>query len=194
MRDRLMQAVAILLLAVLAAGSAWYARVLRQPAGVAVATPGVPDFTARQVVLTQFDAQGQARFRLAADTMRHYVEDDRVEMQAPRIVSLNPERPQVEARARTGRIDNLGERVHLDGDVVLTRAADARTPPMRLTTEYLLAWPDRDRYETDRAVRIERGGSTVEARGMVLDNIARTAEFAGRGRAVLAAREVGGTR
>lgn len=186
MRERLVQASAILLLAILAAGSAWYARVLRQPTVTAVATPGLPDFTARQVVFTQFDANGQARFRLAAESMRHFVEDDRVELQAPRLVSLDPTRPQVQAQARSGRVDNLGERVHLDGEVRLSRAGDGRVPPLRLATEYLLALPDQDRYQTDRPVRIERGGSTIEARGMLLDNIARTAEFAGRGRQLMA--------
>ena len=54
---------------------------------------------------------------------------------------------------------------------------------MRLSTEYLLALPDRDQFSTDRPVEMERGRSTINAQSMVYDNIARTIDFQGDVRA-----------
>jgi lipopolysaccharide export system protein LptC len=60
---------------------------------------------------------------------------------------------------------------------VLTRQSRDTLPPLRVSTESLLALPDRDRYSTDQPVRVERGHDAVSARGMVLDNIAQRIEF-----------------
>ena len=58
---------------------------------------------------------------------------------------------------------------------------------MRVRTEYLLAIPDQDRYQTDRPVEVEHGASRISADGgMQLDGIARSARFDGRVRIVLA--------
>jgi lipopolysaccharide export system protein LptC len=186
MRDRLTQIIAIVLLATITAISYWYAQLLRKPTSAPPPIPGTPDFTAARLVLTQFDASGSARFKLFADEMLHYGEDDKVELTRPRLVSLAPDRPQIEVRAQRGRVDNLGEQVHLEGAVQVQRSASAGMPAMKLSTEYLLALPDLDRYSTDRPVEVERGTSRISAGSMELDNIARTARFGGRARIQLA--------
>jgi lipopolysaccharide export system protein LptC len=188
MRERLTQVIAIVLLAFVTATSYWYARSLRNPTVSVPPAPGTPDSTAHHMVLTQFDEQGRAKYKLFAGELQHFGDDERVEVINPRLLSLRPDRPQIEVRARGGRIDSSGERVHLEGDVVITREPAADAPGMRMATEYLLALPDEDRYSTDRPVRMERGDSRIEARGMELDNVARTAVFTGRGTATLAPR------
>ncbi|HXF46206.1 MAG TPA: LPS export ABC transporter periplasmic protein LptC [Burkholderiaceae bacterium] len=183
MRDKLAPLAAIVLLTVVVATSYWYARAMRKPAAAPPPAPGTPDFVVERVVITQFDAGGGARHRLFAERLTHYLENDEIELASPRLVSLQPDRPQVEARARRARLENAGERVHLIGSVSLTRAAGPGEPALRLATDYLLALPDLDRYSTDRTVEVERGTSTITAQSMVYDNIARTIEFAGDVRA-----------
>jgi lipopolysaccharide export system protein LptC len=181
MRERLTSLIAIILLGVVTATSYWYARVLKIPKVALAAVPGTPDFEAEKLVITQFDAQGRARHKLFAERLLHYAETDNVDVTLPRLVSLRPDQPQVEVRAERGQVENSGERVLLHGSVSLTRAAAGATPALQMRTEYLLALPDDDRYSTDRAVEVDRGGARIVAEhGMQYDNIARTAQFDGR--------------
>lgn len=186
MRERLTSLIAIILLGVVTATSYWYARVLKIPKSGIAAVPGSPDFEAEKLVITQFDAQGRARHKLFAERLLHYAETDNVDVTQPRLVSLRPDQPQFEVRAERGQVENSGERVHLHGNVNLSRAAAAGTPALQVKTDYLLALPDDDRYSTDRAVEVDRGGARIVAdKGMQLDNVARTAQFDGRVRMLL---------
>jgi len=187
MRERLGSLAAIVLLTLVAASSYWYARELRRPLAPAAAAPGTPDFEAARLVITQFDGEGRIRHKLFAEHLAHYADTDRVLIAAPRLVSLSPDQPRVEVRADRGEIEDAGARLHLHGQVDLRRAAAADAPPMRVRTEYLLAIPDQDRYQTDRPVEVEHGASRISADGgMQLDGIARSARFDGRVRIVLA--------
>lgn len=188
MPDRIIQIIAIVLLATVTATSYWYARMLRKPATALPPIPGTPDFTASRLVLTQFDDQGRARYKLFADELLHYAETDNVELTGPRLLSLRPDQPQVEVRANKGTIEGAGERVLMEGQVVVHRAASGLAPALRINTEALVALPDHDRYSTDQPVLVERGDASITAGGMELDNIARTAVFTGRVRTTLAPR------
>lgn len=179
MRDRIAPVLAILLLLVVVGTSYWYSRTMRIPRSAPAPKPGTPDVVVDRVVITQFDAQGKARNKLFAEKLTHYDVNDNIELASPRLVSLRPDQPQVDARAQRGRIEDAGERVHLMGSVLITRAATETEPPMRLSTEYLLALPDKDRFSTDKPVEMERGPATVTASGMVYDNIARTVDLQG---------------
>jgi lipopolysaccharide export system protein LptC len=180
MKDELTLLIAIVLLSSVTATSYWYARSLRVPPNVNIARPNSPDFETEKLVITQFDPQGRAKYKLFADKLVHFGETDDVELSSPRLVSLRPDQPQVEVRAERGRIENTGEKVHLHGDVVLTRTAAGTMPAMRVDTPYLLALPDEDKYSTDQPVLVQRGGQTISAQhGMAVDNIARTAQFEG---------------
>jgi LPS export ABC transporter protein LptC len=179
MRDRIAPLFAIILLTVVVGTSYWYSRVMRIPRAAPLPTPGTPDVVVERVVITQFDVHGIARNKLFAERLTHFQENDNIELASPRLVSLRQDQPQVDARAQRARVENAGERVHMMGSVLLTRAAAAGEPAMRLSTEYLLALPDLDRFSTDRAVEMERGQSTINAQSMLYDNIARTIDFQG---------------
>jgi len=195
MRDRLTSLIAIILLAVITATSYWYARALRVPKASSTLAPGKPDFEAEKLVITQFDAQGRAKHKLFADKLLHYAENDNVDVTSPRLVSLRPDQPQVEVRALRGQVENAGERIHLYGDVDLRRATFGDLPTLRVTTEYLLAVPDYDRYSTDKPVQVDRGDARITAAGgMQIDNIARTAQFDGTVRMLLPPAERKGPR
>jgi lipopolysaccharide export system protein LptC len=173
MRDRITMIIAIALLAIVTATSYWYSRVMRAPERGEPPRPGTPDIVVDRVVLTQFDAEGRARNKLFGERLRHFAENDDIEVAAPRLVSLRPDQPRVEVSARTARVENAAERLHLNGDVVITRAAFDGQPEMRMNTEYLLVLPDEDRYRTDRPLKLTRGDSSVDANAMDFDNIAR---------------------
>jgi len=176
MRDRIASLIAIVLLALVAATSYWYSRSLRSSPEPEAARPPV-DADADQVTLIQFDSEGRAKYKLFADRMTHYARTDDMDLVNPRLVSLRPDEPRIEAVSRDAHTDNGGERIRMSGDVVLTRASPAGEPPLRLSTELLLAQPDEDRYWTDRPVRVDRGADSIQAHGMQLDSVARHVEF-----------------
>lgn len=179
MRDRITMLIAIALLAVVTATSYWYSRAMRKPERAEPARPGTPDVIVDHLVLTQFDEQGRARNKLFGAQLRHFLENDDIEITQPRLVSLRPDQARVEASAQRAKVENAAERIHLNGDVVVTRGAFAGNPEMRVTTDYLLALPDEDRYRTDRPVTITRGASRISANGLDFDNIARTVVMSG---------------
>jgi lipopolysaccharide export system protein LptC len=178
MRERLASLMAIVLLALVTATSYWYSRSLNLEPSGRHAPPPRMDADADVITLVQFDRQGRAQYRLTADRMLHYADTDNVELAQPRLVSLRLDEPGVHAEARLARVVNNGERVHLDGNVVLTRQTRDARPPLVVRTESLLAIPDRDRYLTDQPVRVQWGRDSIQARGMDLDNIAQRVEFA----------------
>jgi lipopolysaccharide export system protein LptC len=192
MRDRITAIVAILLLAALAGVTYWYSQAGRYASLTAPVSREGPDFIGEGVTLTQFDAAGRATNRLFADRLTHYAADDRAELLLPHYVSLRPDQPQLDARAQRALVEASGERITLTGNVVITRApGDDGEPPMRLTTERLVALPDVERYSTDLPVEIDRGTSVVRAIGMEYDNTARTVKFHSRVRGTI---EPGGVR
>ncbi len=176
MRDRIASVIAIVLLALVAAISYRYSRSLQTGTPAELARPKV-DADADEVTLIQFDSVGRAKYKLFADRMTHYAQTDDVDLVKPRLVSLRPDQPRVEAVAQLARMENDGERIRLSGDVVLTRASPPGRPPLRVSTEMLLALPDLDRYWTDRPVLVDRGPDSIQAHGMELDNIAQRVQF-----------------
>jgi lipopolysaccharide export system protein LptC len=173
MNERVSSWFAVLLMTVVLATSYWYAQTLRTAMPEGSGSVGTIDFFAEDIALTGFDALGRPRYRLFADRMTHYGNSDDVDLDKPRLLSLRPDQPQVQATALHAHAQNNAQTVELSGDVVLTRAADARHAPMRMDTEVLWAIPDEDRFWTDAPVRIESGASVLNAHGMDFDNVAR---------------------
>ncbi|HET9023054.1 MAG TPA: LPS export ABC transporter periplasmic protein LptC [Burkholderiaceae bacterium] len=195
MRDRITAIIAVLLLAGLAGVTYWFSQVGRYSNLASPVSREGPDFIVNGVTLTQFDAMGRATNRLFAETMTHYAADDRAELQRPRYVSLRPDQPRLEARARQALVEGGGERVLLTGEVVITRSPGADgEPPMRLATEKLLAVPDFEQYSTDLPVEVDRGGSVIRAVGMDYDNIRRVVKFHSKVRGTVEAARNPGTK
>jgi lipopolysaccharide export system protein LptC len=173
MGERISSWFAVLLMTVVLMTSYWYAQTLRTAAPGDTGRIGAIDFFAQNIALTGFDAAGRPRYRLFADRMTHFANTDDVDLERPRLLSIRPDQPQVQATARVAHATNNAETVRMVGDVVLTRAADGRRAAMRLTTPELTALPDEDRFSTDAPVRLESGGAVMTAVGMDYDNVAR---------------------
>ncbi len=195
MRERITAIIAILLLATLAGVTYWFSQVGRYGNLANPVSREGPDFIVNGVTLTQFDPQGRPTNRLFAEEMRHFAVDDRAELQRPRYVSLRPDQPQLEARAQRAVVQGSGERVVMTGDVVITRAPGPDgDPPMRLTTEKLVALPDLEQYTTDLAVEMNRGDSVIRSVGMDYDNIKRVVKFHSKVRGTIEPTQARGSR
>lgn len=187
MRDRITAFIAIVLLASLAGVSYWYSQTTRLKKISSPVSREGPDFVVNGVTLTQFDETGRATNRLHAAELMHFAADDHAELAQPRLISLRPNQPQLEARAKSANVEAGGERVLLSGDVVVTRAPGRDgSPPMQLRTQQLTAIPDLDRYSTDVAAEIDNGDSVVRSIGMDYDNVQRVIKFRSQVRGTLA--------
>ena len=146
------------------------------------ATAGTPDFFVEQCVFTQFDPQGRAENRLFARA------DDALSGQR-RDPPAQPAAGQPAARpppgagdARTARIENAGERIHLqigraDPRRPRRRGADPRRPPSTCSR-----CPTRISTAPTGPSRSSAAPDARAPTGMLIDNIARTLD-AGRQRA-----------
>ena len=187
MKDRITAFIAIVLLASLAGVSYWYSQTTRLKKISSPVSREGPDFVVNGVTLTQFDETGRATNRLHAAELMHFAADDHAELAQPRLISLRPNQPQLEARAKSANVEAGGERVLLSGDVVVTRAPGRDgSLPMQLRTQQLTAIPDLDRYSTDVAAEIDNGDSVVRSIGMDYDNVRRVIKFRSQVRGTLA--------
>jgi len=177
--ERISSWFAVLLLFVVLVTSYWYAQTLRLAAIADAGRVGEVDFFAEGVALTGFDSVGRPRYRLFADRMTHFGSSDDIDLVKPRLLSLRPDQPQVQATARTAHAANNAQTVQMQGDVVIVRAAGGNQAAMRMETESLTAVPDDDHFWTDAPVRLRSGASVMSGQGMDFDNIARRVELHG---------------
>jgi len=162
----------VLMLAVLIT-SYWYARSLREPVATDAGRIGAVDFFADGIALTGFDALGRPHYRLFAERMTHFANSDDIDLVKPRLLSMRPDQPLVEATALSAHAQNNAQTVQLYGDVLVTRAGDGKRAPLLLQTDALTAVPDDDHFWSEAPVRLQSGATVMSARRMDLDNIAR---------------------
>ena len=138
----------------------------------------VEDFSAKKL-----GEGGEVLYTLAARKMVHYPDDDSALLESVTLESFEPRQPRITITASNGRLEQGGERVFIEGNVVVKREGDGRIEPSTLKTEKLLVLPDTGIARTQSPVLLESASHRIEAAGMELDNKARTVTLQ-RGRAV----------
>lgn len=131
------------------------------------------------VIVENFNARklgedGRVLYTLAARKMVHYPDDDSALLEQVMLEAFEPKQPKMTATADTGRLEQGGDRVFIEGNVVVVREADARNEAARLTTDKLLVLPDEGIARTTSPVTLESPSGRAVAAGMELDNRART--------------------
>ncbi len=139
-----------------------------------------PDYFVEHFQATAFDAQGRPRYRLAAERMQHYMDDDTTVLEAPRFGREGPGVAPVQVQSRRGLVSPEGESVYFLGDVRMQQNGAGDRPPLQLSTEYLRVIPEGNIIRTDRPVMLSEGSSRLTATGMVADGGQRSLIFAGR--------------
>ena len=130
-------------------------------------------------IVEKFDARklgedGRVLYTLAAKKMVHYPDDDSALLESLTLEAFEPHQPKMTVTADHGRLEQAGDRVWIEGNVVLVREGDAKTEPARVTTDKLLVLPDAGIARTDAQVRLVSPSSHAVAQGLELDNKART--------------------
>jgi lipopolysaccharide export system protein LptC len=131
------------------------------------------DYFVERFTLVKLNAQGQPSFRLAADLMKHFPDDDTTEFENPKLVSLDKSKPVITVISNSGKAGPKGDITELFGDVVLTRAPSDVSKQLKITTEYLLIDTNKETGTTDKPTKITQGSSTLTGTGMSFDNLNR---------------------
>jgi Uncharacterized protein conserved in bacteria len=133
-----------------------------------------PDLIVESFNARKLGEDGAVLYTLAAKKMVHYPDDDSALLEDVTLEAYEPQQPKMTLTADHGRLEQKGERVLVDGNVVITRESDAKSEAARITTDKLLVLPDDGIARTSSEVRMQSKSSSAVAAGLELDNHART--------------------
>jgi len=141
-----------------------------QPDKGPVVTPqtrDVPDSFMENFTTQVLDEQGRPQYQLRATHVAHYADDDRSEFTQPEFTAFRTDDQRWTAVAETGRAENGGEQVFLDGAVIIQRYPDVALPAdLQIRTRDVRVRPADDYAETDQAATIVQGENTVKTIGL----------------------------
>lgn len=163
-------------------GSFWLVQVMERSALDMRPDPNrnLPDYIVDRFSFVRLGADGQPAYIVSGDKLTHLPVGDSSLIEQPRMRNLSATQPPMETRADLARIDQDNTRVQLTGDVHVERAASPSLQGMDLKTEALTVFPESDRMETDRPVRVELGQSVMTGVGMKANNATRQIDVSQR--------------
>ncbi len=133
-----------------------------------------PDLIVEQFRARKLGEDGEVRYTLTARKMVHYPDDDSALLESLTLEAFEPRQPRTTITADHGRLEQGGDRVYVEGNVVVIREGDRQTEPAKLTTDKLLVLPDAGIARTSSQVNLESPSANAVAAGFELDNRART--------------------
>src|SRR5258706_415629 len=133
-----------------------------------------PDLFVDNFNAKKLGEDGAVLYTLTAKKMVHYPDDDSAHLESVTLEACEPKQPRMTLTADRGRLEQKGERVWVEGHVVITRDADAKNESARLMTDTMLVLPDEGIARTSSEVTMDSRSSHTVASAMELDNKART--------------------
>ena len=133
-----------------------------------------PDLIVESFSAKKLGEDGLVLYTLAAKKMVHYPDDDSALLESVTLEAFEPKQPKMTLTADHGRLEQKGERVWVEGNVVIIRDGDAKNESARLMTDKRLVLPDDGIARTSSEVRMESASSHAVADGLELDNKQRT--------------------
>jgi lipopolysaccharide export system protein LptC len=133
-----------------------------------------PDLIVDSFTAKKLGEDGAVLYTLAAKKMVHYPDDDSALLEHVTLQAFEPHQPRMTVTADRGRLEQKGERVWVEGNVVITRDADAKNESARLMSDNMLVLPDDGIARTSSEVTLESASSRAVAAGLELNNRTRT--------------------
>ena len=185
----------IILMGLLALGTYWLVRNTPMAAPVAgdKAVSSEPDYFMRGFSVKTFDGSGRLKSEVMGTEARHFPDGDTLEIDQPRIRSINEKGLLTVATANRALSNGDGTEVQLFGNAVVTRDAgtDASgnpVPSLEFRGEFLHAFMETERIRSHKPITLTRGGDQFTADSMDYDNVDRVMDLRGRVRGVLTPR------
>lgn len=127
-----------------------------------------PDYTLDRFKLQRFDASGALTVEIEGDHMRHYPDDDTMEVDKIRVVSIGADGRKMTATALRGRATGDGSVVWLDGQARVVSVV-AGQAPVQMDGEHLRAEPKLKRVDSDWPVIVRQSDSEFHADRLFYD-------------------------
>ena len=175
----------LLMMAILALGTWWLVRnapTLETPRET-VAPRHEPDYEMTNFVVQRFAKDGTLRTQLEGDRLRHYPDNDTLEIDRARLRAIDSDGVVTLATANRALANGDGSEVQLLGDARVVRPAEGNEQEIEFRGEFLHAFRNVEQLRSHLPVTVTQGESVVHADGMEYDNLARVIDLHGRTRA-----------
>ena len=181
----------LVMMALLAAGTWWLVRNAPtfEPPRAAPPPRHDPDYVMTAFVVQRFAPDGTLRTQIEGDTLRHYPDDDTLEIDAARIRSVADNGAVTLATANRALANGDASEVQLIGDARLNRPAFGKEEAVEFRSEFLHAFRNVEQVRSHLPVVMTQGTDVVRAASMSYDNLSRVVEFKGRASARFATRK-----
>jgi len=172
----------LVMMAVLASGTWWLVRNAPtfEPPRAPAPPRHEPDYVMTGFVVQRFAADGTLRTQIEGDTLRHYPDDDTLEIDAARVRAIAENGSVTTATARRALANGDGSEVQLLGDARVNRPANGKEEAVEFRGEFLHAFRNVEQVRSHLPVVMTQGTNVVRAAGMSYDNLSRVVEFKGR--------------
>jgi lipopolysaccharide export system protein LptC len=171
----------LLMMALLASGTWWLVR--NAPAvdapRAAVAPSHEADYVMTRFVVQRFGADGSLRTQIEGDRLRHFPDNDTIEIDAARIRAIGSDGVVTLANANKALANGDGSEVQLLGNAHVIRPAHGKEEQVEFRSEFLHAFRNVERLRSHLPVVVTQGQSVVRADGMEYDNLARVVDLKG---------------
>ncbi|MBW0449151.1 LPS export ABC transporter periplasmic protein LptC [bacterium M00.F.Ca.ET.228.01.1.1] len=152
-----------------------------------------PDYFADKFSVSELDQSGATQYRLTAQSLIHYEDDELSELVKPAMRAFQPGKPIVTATGDTGRVNGDASIVDLYGNARIVRSAGNGDPQMQADSEHFRVLVNDDVIETEKPVKLQRGMSVMTASGMNYNNVTRVMQLFGNVKGAIAASDAGGS-
>ena len=191
--DQLSIYLPVLLMGLLALGTWWLVRNAPMPQLPAIERPRghQPDYFMKTFSVKSFDATGRLQSEVQGEVARHYPDTDTLEIDKARMRSVTPEGRVTVATANRALTNADGTEVQLFGNAIVVReplpakAGAPAQPRLEFRSEFLHAFTNTERVQSDQPVTLTRGDDRFTADGMEYDNLDQVMQLRGRVRGVL---------
>ena len=152
----------------------------------AVAPRHEADYVMTRFVVQRFGSDGALRTQIEGDRLRHFPDDDTLEIDHAKIRAIGSDGVVTLAVADRALANGDGSEVQLLGNAHVTRpAAASRRTPSSSTASSCRAFRNIERVRSHLPVVVTQGQSVIHAEGMEYDNLARIVDLKGRNSAHL---------
>ena len=172
----------LLMMAVLASGTWW---LVRNAPNLDVQREAAPlrheaDYTMTRFVVQRFGSDGALRTEIEGERLRHFPDDNTLEIDQARIRAIGDDGVVTVANARRALANGDGSEVQLLGDAHVVRPANGKEEQIEFRGDFLHAFRNVERLRSHLPVVVTQGQSVVRADGLEYDNLARVVDLKGR--------------
>jgi len=179
----------LLLMAFLASGTWWLVKNTPSSDDPTEAAPlrHEPDYRMQGFELQRIAADGQLRVRIEGTELRHYPDNDTMEIDGIRLRALGADGSVTLARASRALSNGDGSELQLMGSVQVQRfEADSRTgepmaaPQLTVRSEFLQVLANTEQLRSHLPVQINYAGGELQAQGFEFDHVRGLMKLSGR--------------